>query len=141
MPMSLIGKLHPLIVHFPIALVLAAAATELVAVATRCPVWRAVALANVRVGAVIGIVTVITGWQFATSPIVDIGPALEWHRWVGMAGVLAALIAVLMSSRLHLASRGSVFAYRATLFGAALLVGIAGHLGGVLVWGDGFLRP
>jgi hypothetical protein len=27
------------------------------------------------------------------------------------------------------------------LFGAALLVAVAGHLGGTLVWGAGFLRP
>jgi hypothetical protein len=31
--------------------------------------------------------------------------------------------------------------YRVTLFGAALLVAIAGHLGGTLVWGAEFLRP
>jgi uncharacterized membrane protein len=32
-PMALVGKLHPLVVHFPIGLVLAAAAAEIAAIA------------------------------------------------------------------------------------------------------------
>jgi hypothetical protein len=31
--------------------------------------------------------------------------------------------------------------YRIALFSAAGLVGVAGHLGAVLVWGADFLRP
>jgi hypothetical protein len=34
-----------------------------------------------------------------------------------------------------------VFVYRAALFGATVLVAIAGHLGGTLVWGADFGRP
>ena len=35
----------------------------------------------------------------------------------------------------------NLFAYRATLLGAAALIAIAGHLGGTLVWGADFLHP
>ena len=59
--MSYIGKFHPLVVHFPIALVLAAAAAELVAIATPRKAWRTVAVANIRAGAVMGVVTATTG--------------------------------------------------------------------------------
>jgi len=38
-----IGKLRPLLVHFPIALVLAAAGAEIVATRTRRASWRAIA--------------------------------------------------------------------------------------------------
>jgi uncharacterized membrane protein len=55
--MTLIGKFHPLLVHFPIALVLAAAAAELVVLATTRTVWRTVAVANIRAGAALGGVT------------------------------------------------------------------------------------
>jgi uncharacterized membrane protein len=140
-PLTLVGKFHPLLVHFPIALVLAAAAAELVAFATPRPAWRTVAVANIRAGAAIAVVATITGWLLASSPVVDATPTLEWHRWIGMAGALGAVGAALMSSRLHVRSRRSVFTYRVTLFGAALLVAIAGHLGGTLVWGTQFLRP
>jgi uncharacterized membrane protein len=139
--MTLVGKFHPLLVHFPIALVLGAAAAELVAFTTARLAWRAVAVANLRAGAAIAVVTTISGWLLAWSPVVDPTPTLEWHRWIGMAGALGAVGAALMSFGLHVQSRRSVLTYRVTLFGAALLVAIAGHLGGTLVWGSQFLRP
>jgi uncharacterized membrane protein len=138
--MAYIGKFHPLLVHFPIALVLAAAAAELVALAAPRTAWRAVALANIRAGAALGVVTAVTGWLFASSPLIDGSPSLEWHRWVGMAGAAGAIGAALLSSRLRASSRGSAFVYRVTLFVTALLVAITGHLGGTLVWGSGFLQ-
>jgi uncharacterized membrane protein len=139
--MTFIGKFHLLVVHFPIALVLAAAAAELGVIATTHKAWRTVAVANIRAGAAIGIVTAITGWLFASSPLVDAGPSLEWHRWVGMAGAAGAIGAALLSSRLHVSAPRSVFMYRFTLFVTAILVAITGHLGGTLVWGAGFFRP
>ena len=139
--MSFIGRFHPLLVHFPIALVLAAAAAELVVVATPRQTWRTVAVANIRAGAAVGVLAAITGWLFASSPVVDPGTSLEWHRWLGMAGAAGAIGAAVLSSRLHVSSRRSAFAYRVTLFVSALLVAITGHLGGTLVWGARFFRP
>jgi uncharacterized membrane protein len=139
--MALIGKLHPLLVHFPIALVLAAAAAELVAIATPRHAWHSIAVANLRAGAAMGVLTAITGWLLASLPSVDATPTLEWHRWVGMTGAVGALAAALLSSRLHAQSRRPVAVYRVALFGAACLVAITGHLGGTLVWGAEFFRP
>jgi uncharacterized membrane protein len=139
--MTFIGKFHPLLVHFPIALVLAAAAAELVVIATAQKAWRQVAVANICAAAAIGIVTAFTGWLFASSPSVDVTTSLEWHRWLGIAGAVGAIGAALLSSRLHVSSRRSAFGYRFLLFVTALLVAITGHLGGTLVWGAGFLRP
>ena len=138
--MSYIGKFHLLLVHFPIALVLAAAAAELVVIATPRKAWRTVAVANIRAGAAMGIVTAITGWLLAASPLVEASPSLEWHRWLGMAGAVGAIGAALLSSRRHMSSPRSAFLYRFTLFATALLVAITGHLGGTLVWGAGFFR-
>src|SRR5579863_9978658 len=138
--MTLIGKFHPLLVHFPIALVLAAAAAELVVIATARKAWRQVAVANICAAAAIGIVTAITGWLFASSPSVDVTASLAWHRWLGIAGAVGAIGAALLSSRLQVSSRRSAFSYRFLLFVTALLVAITGHLGGTLVWGAGFLR-
>ena len=138
--MSFIGNFHPLLVHFPIALVLAAAAAELLVIVTPRQAWRTVAVANIRAGAAMGVVTVLTGWLFA-SPLMDANPSLEWHRWVGMAGAAGAIGAALLSLRLHVSSRRPAFVYRVTLFVTALLVAITGHLGGTLVWGAGFFQP
>jgi uncharacterized membrane protein len=138
--MLLIGKLHPVLVHFPIGLVLAAAAAELVAIRTHRPAWRAIAVANVRAGAAMGAITAIAGWALASAPFIEPGPLLVWHRWIGVTGAAAAIGAASLSM-VHDRSRRAVLAYQTALFGAAALVAIAGHLGGTLVWGADFLHP
>jgi uncharacterized membrane protein len=139
--MALIGNLHPLLVHFPIALVMAAAAAELVAIATPREAWHTVAVVNLRAGAAIGVATAVTGWVLAASTSVDATSALEWHRWIGMAGAAGALGAALLPSYRHVPSRRFVVVYRVALFGAACLVALTGHLGGTIVWGAEFFRP
>ena len=137
--MVLIGKLHPMLVHFPIALVLAAAAAELLAIITRRASWRVIAVASVRAGAATGVVTAIAGWLLTSAPFIEPTPSLTLHRWTGFVGAASAMAAALMSMRPQVQSNRSVFAYQATLFGAAAFVGIAGHLGATLVWGPDFL--
>ena len=139
--MSFIGKFHPLFVHFPIALVLAAAVAEFVVIAVPRTAWRTVAVANIRAGAALGVVTAFTGWLYALTPFVDLGPSLEWHRWLGTAGAAGAIGAAFLSWHLRVASRRPAFVYRVTLFATALLVAITGHLGGTLVWGAIFFHP
>ena len=133
--MALIGRLHPILVHFPIALIVAAFGCELASMATRLGEWHAAAVANVRIGAVFAVGSAIAGWIFACSPMVDMSPSLEWHRWVGACAALAAVGAGLSS--LDSSSR-SIWIYRGALGTAAALVGVTGHLGGVLVWGAHF---
>ena len=137
--MALIGRLHPVLVHFPIALIVAAFGCELVSMATRLREWHVAAVANLRIGAVFGVGSAIAGWIFAWSPMVDMSPSLEWHRWVGACAALAAVGAVLSA---HSADRSShsTWLYRGALGTAAVLVGVTGHLGGVLVWGAHFVR-
>ena len=139
--MLLIGKLHPLLVHFPIALVLAAAGAEIIAIRTRQVSWRAIAVANVRMGAAMGALTLIAGWVLATAPFVEATSSLTSHRWTGVAAVAATIGAAVASWRSHGESHRSLVVYRGALFGAAALVAIAGHLGAALVWGTEFLKP
>jgi uncharacterized membrane protein len=139
--MTLFAKLHPLLVHFPIALVLTAAVAELVAVTTARQSWRTVAVANIRAGAVMGLVAAIAGWLFASSPSVDASTSLEWHRWLGMGGAAGAIGAAFLSATPDASSHRSALLYRLTLFVTAFLVAITGHLGGTLVWGARFFLP
>jgi uncharacterized membrane protein len=140
--MALIGRLHPLLVHFPIALILIAAVAELVATATRMPEWRAVAVANVRAGAVFAMVAAVAGWLLGSSRLVEASAGLEWHRWFGLAAAVAAVVAALTTgSVVHNPPARRMWVYRGAVFCAAGLVSVAGHLGAVLVWGADFLRP
>jgi len=139
--MVLIGRLHPLLVHFPIGLVLTAAGAEVVATWTRRQSWRVVAVTNVRAGALLGALTLLAGWVLASAPFMEATPLLVWHRWTGVAAAVATLGAAAASRSCHLGSPRSLLLYRGALFGAAALVAFAGHLGGALVWGADFLRP
>jgi len=138
--MALTGRLHPLLVHFPIALVLIAALAEFVSAITQCPGWRTVAVANIRVGAALAVAAAGAGWILASSRFVEASPGLEWHRWLGLLTALAAVTAALATGAIDGPSR-RLWLYRIALFSAAGLVGVAGHLGAVLVWGADFLRP
>jgi len=139
--MALIGRLHPLLVHFPIGLVLVAAMAEVVALATGREDWRVVAVANVRAGALFAIGAAIAGWRLASAPGIDATSSLEWHRWLGTFGAFAVLGAALATAGVRGGPPFAVWVYRIALFWAAALVAVTGHLGGLLVWGADFLRP
>ena len=139
--MAIIGRLHPLLIHFPIALVISAAVAEAVAVITGDDRWCAVAVGNVRAGSIFALVAAIAGWRLALDPGVETSSVLEWHRWLGTVGAGVALAAALAAADTGGRSSLSVWIYRTALFAAAILVAATGHLGGVLVWGANFLRP
>ena len=138
--MALIGHFHPLLVHFPIALILIAATPELVSVTTKFPEWHTVAVANVRAGSAFAVASAGAGWLLASSRIVEASHALEWHRWLGLMAALAAVAAALATGEIDRAPR-RLWLYRIALFSAAACVAVAGHFGAVLVWGADFLRP
>ena len=139
--MALIGRLHPLLVHFPIGLVVMAAVAEVVAMTTGLWDWRAVAVANVRAGAVFAIAAAIAGWRLASAPGIEATTSLEWHRWLGTIAAVAVVAAALTSAGARGRSPFALWVYRITLLWAAALVAVTGHLGGLLVWGADFLRP
>src|SRR5882724_2879970 len=95
--MALTGRLHPLLVHFPIALILIAAVAELISLTTQFPEWHTVAVANTRAGAAFAVASAGAGWLLASSRIVEASPALEWHRWLGLMAAAAATTAALMT--------------------------------------------
>jgi uncharacterized membrane protein len=139
--MTFTGHFHPLLVHFPIGLILIAALAELVAMGTGIREWRVVAVANVRAGALFAFAAALSGWLLSVSTVVDDVPSLEWHRWIGATAAVATLGAALTAGSAERGSTRARWIYRFALFGAAALVGIAAHLGGRLVWGSDFLRP
>jgi uncharacterized membrane protein len=131
--MAFTGQMHPLLIHFPIALVIVAAAAEVAAIVTGSERWRVVADGNLRTAAIFAVIAAVAGWRLAAAAGMDPTPLLEWHRWLGTVGAGATVAAALATSR-----RRSALGVRSdwmALFGAAALVAVAGHLGGRLVWG------
>jgi len=138
--MTLTGRLHPLLLHFPNALVIVAAVAELVATRVNQRMRHIVAVANVRMAAIFAVAAAVTGWMLASTSVVDDVRSLQWHRWVGTAAAVGT-IAAAMTATIDQQSSTGRWVYRVELWGAAALVAITGHLGARLVWGADFLRP
>ncbi len=139
--MAFIGRLHPLLIHFPIALVVAALGAEGAALLTADDGWRTVAIRNLRTGAVLAVLAAIAGWRLALAPGMETSLLLEWHRWLGILAAGATLAAAVATRTGGSRSGREVWIYRTSLLAAGILVAVTGHLGGLLVWGADFLRP
>ena len=139
--MALIGRMHPLLIHFPIALLLAGVAAEAAATITRSPRWHDVAVVNACAGAGFAALAVAAGWQLSLAPATDLTSRLAWHKWLGTMSTGLAVAAALTSLSGSRDRGGELWVFRITLLGAGLLVAICGHLGGLMVWGADFLRP
>ena len=133
------GRFHVLVIHFPIALLAAAALAEAIAA------WRgsrtpspAVRLC-VLLGAASAVVAVALGWLHA-----DIGGfggastiILAFHRWLGTTGGLWAIGIALLSERESRRGRRSM-SFRIVLWTGACVVAAAAHFGGLMAHGDSF---
>jgi len=59
--MAIIGRLHPLLIHFPIALVVVAVVAEMRATISGDERWHTMAVGNMRAGAAFALVAVVAG--------------------------------------------------------------------------------
>ena len=137
--MVLAGRLHPLLVHFPIALTLCAAAAELGALTTGRLAWQALADVQTRAGAVCATAAAVAGWLMARTPDIDASVTLEWHRWLALVATGAAVVAAAATFGVE-RSASRLRIYRVLLFMSAACIGLAAHLGAMLVWGAHFFH-
>lgn len=135
------GRLHPMLVHFPIALILAAALIELLRAGFRRGPSRT-AVTMLCLGVLGAAAAIGTGWlNGAFEPRSGIGTAIELHRWFAVAGGSVALLAAPFGAIAlrRTTSRRMTIVFRATLLVAAGVTGFAAHLGGRMVYGAGYL--
>ena len=137
----LAGKLHVLVIHFPIALIAAAAGMESWWILRRRRDTSPVVRFCVYFGAAGAVVAAVLGWLHAPFSGYESSASgtLLLHRWLGVAAATGAMVAAGLSGLDELRGRRSLI-FRAALFGTALLIGLTGHLGGTLVYGDDFFR-
>ena len=139
--MTLIGHLHPVLVHFPIALVIVASVAEAAAIVSGDERWRTLAIGNLRAGAAFALAAALAGWYFAAGLGTDTAPLLEWHRWLGTVAAVMTLAGAFAASSAPRRSPRELLVYRAALLTAGMVVAVAAHLGALLVWGADFLHP
>jgi len=115
---------HPVIIHFPIALFIASAVFELLAVWRKQPLFASVAYYNL-------IATGLGAWQWQLE-----GAAIKGNLRLHMICALtsASLIFFLSWMRWRFRTKGISpgFAYFAVTFLALMAITLTGHLGGIL---------
>lgn len=132
---GVLKSLHPATVHFPIALFLMAALTELFVMARRTPDREAAVRIMIYGGAAGALLAALFGW-IHTGLWFGGDVTMQAHRWTGM------LIALLGAAAAWLAHRQSVSraALRIVLFSIAALLLAQGFLGGELAHGTNHLK-
>jgi uncharacterized membrane protein/mono/diheme cytochrome c family protein len=134
-----LGPFHLVAVHFPIALLISAAFTELWLALRGSQVPTPWVRFCILLGAASAVITATLGWIHAGSGNGIGAPTiLSLHRWIGTTVAAWSIATALLSERNE--RRGVRTAlFRAWLWFGALLVAVEGHLGGMLVHGDDFL--
>jgi uncharacterized membrane protein/mono/diheme cytochrome c family protein len=133
-----LGKFHLLLIHFPIALMLAAGVAEIVSQRRRSIEPSETALFCLTLAAVAVFPTVAFGWFHAAAGNgVGSPKPLTFHRWLGtLAGlwVIGTALCAGRDARRGIRSRG----VRVAIVMGIALVGITAHLGGLMAHGSGY---
>ena len=134
-----LGRLHPLIVHFPISLLIIAALLELISLRNFQSKYRAGISLLVLIGSLSAILSAAFGYQLAQEQGTT-GSTLDLHQQLGIA---TAFLSALLLFVLHRVSKNNqkarILVFRSVLFLAAIGVSLTGHFGGSLTHGEDFL--
>ncbi|HZW08382.1 MAG TPA: c-type cytochrome domain-containing protein [Phycisphaerales bacterium] len=139
-----LGRLHPMVVHFPIALLGAAVLFEIGTIILRRSTVKpsGAAVACVVVGTLGAAAAAWFGWINADLEPHGRGVAdlVEVHRWLGITTVALAGVA-LVAAAIAATGKARVMTaiYRVALVLAAGVVAVAGHWGGSIVYGEDYL--
>lgn len=129
-----LGKLHPPIVHFPIALLLAAVLADFLR-------QRSTARFCLILGTASAFLAGVLGWLAGETIPETSQEALDSHRWTGVTLAVFSLIVTILHLRKVGEDGRSPGWLKFMLLVMAVLVGLAGHWGGEFVWGEGYLNP
>lgn len=135
-----VGSFHPVLVHFPVALILTACVAEVLYIAKKQRYFAAAALFSITAAAWMSLLAFLVGFAAAAgeSFAPELQRAFELHRIAGITTPMLAVVAAGMgqSSR----RTGQVWeqiVFRVFLALAAVSVALAGALGGQLFHSPG----
>ena len=128
---------HPMVVHFPIALLLTAVLIDLGAILLKRPAWHAVGLWNLCLGTLGAGVAVWTGLRAAevAKHTFEIHQVMERHEMCGIATLTCGSLIMLwrLWTRDRLKNRARMLTMLAMFLMASTLA-YGAHLGGRLVY-------
>jgi uncharacterized membrane protein len=134
-----LALLHPLVIHFPIALLFTAAILEMIQ--PWKPTWNLQPVVgwNLHLGVAGILLSVLTGWCRAGSmgfeP--DLKSPLFIHRWAAVATLAITLIALTLWWG-EKKSKILTIPFRLTMLAMIVLLVVTAHHGGTLVYGNDY---
>ncbi len=135
------GRFHPGFVHLPIGALAVAAVLVALARTGRLPAART-ALVPVLAVATAGAIAAVAAGQALSAEGAYAGDTFEWHRLLGYAVALvagAATLAAWWATRPTAGRAAARTAADVTVLAGMAVLTVAGHLGGTLTHGEGYL--
>ena len=132
------GRLHPLLVHFPIGLLVVALIFEVTTIGGKRKGLRDGINWMVYVGAVTASFTALFGWLLRSQEDYN-GDLVNNHQFTGIATAIFALITAFVLWNTLKKKSKDLKAYRFFLMVTVLILGIAGHLGANITHGEDYL--
>lgn len=136
--LQLLGRLHPLAVHFPIGLLVVALFFESLTIGDKRQSLRAGIRLMVLLGAIFAVLSAVLGWLLFTQDDYT-GELVQNHRNIGIATAILAIITTLLLRATRKGRLPNFFIYRIGLFVTVVVLTIAGHLGTTLTHGEDYL--
>ena len=136
--LQLLGRFHPLLVHFPIGLLVVALFFELLTIGGKRPALREGIHWMVYVGAAFGVLAALLGWLLRTYDDYS-GDLVTNHQNVGIATAVFSVITALLLRNTLNGKLSDYRVYRSGLMVTVILLAIAGHLGANLTHGEDYL--
>ncbi|MDX5340167.1 MAG: DUF1549 domain-containing protein, partial [Cyclobacteriaceae bacterium] len=136
---QLFGRLHPMLVHFPIALVLVAAVMELFTIGNFRHSFRSGIRFLVLLGAVSAVLSAGLGWLLVENEGIT-GTSLDIHRILGIVSAFLAVGLLILLRQIDFKSTPTrIKTFRFFLFLTGIGIGAAGHFGASLTHGEDYL--
>ena len=131
-----LGRWHPSVVHFPIALFIVTGFLEAASVALRRPSLAEGARVSLALAALGAVVAVVLGWLNLGFDLAADDGVERMHRWLGTAIALVGVLAWWSKERLERRpTRALGLAYGLALGATVIAVAVNGYLGGAIVHG------
>jgi uncharacterized membrane protein len=131
-----LGNFHSPSVHFPIALLTAAAVAEVLRAATGSPSFDPVSRFCVWFGTLSALAAFALGWFIGGFRLTDPSWVVTTHRWLGTSAAVSSLLVLILNEWAHRSGcTRSRTCFRVVLFALATLVAAAGFFGGAVVFG------
>ncbi len=133
MLLELIGKLHPLIVHLPIGIILLFILFEFIQIFGKIKMPNIIRRIVIIIGFITGLASLISGYILSLNEPNE-GETLELHKWIALATIIFFLIYGYVSQVKKLRKHTKIIA----LLFLVTLMTTTGHLGGTLTHGEGY---